>query len=60
MLPGPGLAVSTPSGVDTGTSPELTAGAVAYRRRKKAMWENIMTKADSIFGKCNTSYESPL
>jgi hypothetical protein len=38
----------------------LTAGAVAYQKRQKARWEELMLKADSIFARCNKSYESPL
>jgi hypothetical protein len=61
-FPGQNIHGSIRSGVPTGTIdvPILTAGAVAYRRRKLAMWEDLMTKADSIFGKGNISYNSPL
>jgi hypothetical protein len=40
--------------------PVLSSGAIAYGRRKKAMWEDLMSKADRIFTRFNPAYESPL
>jgi hypothetical protein len=44
------------------TSPTLvlTSGAIAYRKRKKALWEDFMLKADGIFKRSNSAYQSPL
>lgn len=38
----------------------LSDGAIAYWKRKQAVWEDLMKKADNIFRKCNPAYDSPL
>jgi hypothetical protein len=38
----------------------FTSGGIAYRKRKRAVWEDFMKKADSIFKNVNPDYESPL
>jgi hypothetical protein len=38
----------------------LTGGAIAYWNRKKAVWEDLMKKADIVFQGCNPAYDSPL
>jgi hypothetical protein len=53
------------SGTGTGTSttsgsPAMTPGALAYWNRKKAVWEELAKKADSIFRYSNSAYQSPL
>lgn len=67
----PGIAAGTPgingpgiSGTNSGASihpiPKLTDGAIAYRQRKQAMWEDLARKADRIFTRTNPAYQSPL
>lgn len=51
------------SGIGTASGPDilnLTPGAMAYWKRKQGAWEVLMRKADSLFKKCNPSYDSPL
>jgi hypothetical protein len=36
-----------------------SAGAIAYGRRKQAVWEEQMKKADHIFRTSNPAYQSP-
>ena len=38
----------------------LTEGAIAYWKRKQAIWGDLMKKADIVFRNCNPAYESPL
>jgi hypothetical protein len=47
------------AGIDT-SAPILTEGAVAYWKRKQAMWGDLMKKADVVFRNCNPAYDSPL
>jgi hypothetical protein len=47
-----------PASVSTRTN--LSVGAVAYWNRKKAVWMELAIKADKIFRRCNSAYESPL
>lgn len=51
-----------PIGLATHSSSEseLGTGAIAYRKRKQAAWGDLMIKADSIFARCNKTYDSPL
>ena len=37
-----------------------SASAIAYGRRKQAVWEELMKKADHIFKTSNPAYQSPL
>jgi hypothetical protein len=52
--------------IDTGTSTNdisnciPTPGSIAYRRRKQAIWEELMFKTDRIFTRVNNAYQSPL
>lgn len=48
------------SSTSTGEGTILTAGAIAYWNRKRALWEEVMKKADSIFRRLNPAYDSPL
>jgi hypothetical protein len=44
-----------------GTIPgNLTTGAIAYHKRKRAVWEDLTKKADGIFRRSNPAYQSPL
>ena len=47
------------SGTGTGNVP-ITAGAIAYWNRKRAVWEDMMKKTDGIFSTTNPAYVSPL
>jgi hypothetical protein len=64
FVPGTSSDISTSSNSVSGNgiypSPVQCPGAIAYSRRKKAMWEDLMSKADRIFRRCNPAYESPL
>lgn len=42
------------------TSPQMTLGSMAYWNRKKAVWEDLVKKADSFFKISNPAYQSPL
>jgi hypothetical protein len=51
----------TGAGNDTGANNvTLTEGAIAYWKRKQAIWGDLMKKADIVFRNCNPAYESPL
>jgi hypothetical protein len=50
----PGTGIHT---LNTGT---MTSGAISYYRRKKAIWEHLMIKADRMFARENNAYQSPL
>ena len=47
------------SGTGMGNGP-ITAGAIAYWNRKRAVWEDMMKKTDGIFSTTNPAYVSPL
>lgn len=49
--------VSPRSGTGNNT---FSPGGMAYRMRKRAVWEDLRKKADSIFRYINPAYESPL
>ena len=53
------LVTGTGIGTGTGTG-TFSPGAIAYHRRKHAVWEEIMNKADRTFRTCNPAYQSPL
>jgi hypothetical protein len=58
---GTGTSTSTGTGNLTGTETcNLTGGAIAYHKRKHAVWEDLAKKADSLFRSSNTAYQSPL
>jgi len=38
----------------------MTLGSMAYWNRKKAVWKDLVKKADSIFRFSNPAYQSPL
>lgn len=67
--PGPGLSSNIvppsrpgPSNSSTthNTSTNLNAGAIAYHHKQKAMWKDLVIKADRIFMRSNPAYQSPL
>ena len=48
---------------DTGPDPRipnLSIGAIAYWKRKRATWDGLVKKADTIFKRSHPAYESPL
>jgi hypothetical protein len=57
-------ATATSTGTGTGTfidqNQNLTAGALAYHKRKLSIWEDLTKKADLIFRQSNPAYQSPL
>jgi len=53
------LPIADSSGTGTGP-PVLTAGAVAYWKRKYAIWNDLCSYADGLFRRCNSAYESPI
>lgn len=65
-ITGPGMDTGMDTGMTTGTmyntgnTATMTDGSMAYHRRKKAIWEEIMIKADRIFARSNIAYQSPL
>lgn len=55
---GPSSSGSSSSGPDMAIT--LSNGAIAYWKRKQAVWEDLMKKADNIYRKCHPAYDSPL
>jgi hypothetical protein len=55
---GPSRSGSSSSGPDMAIT--LSNGAIAYWKRKQAVWEDLMKKADNIYRKCHPAYDSPL
>ena len=51
---------SKAQGSSSGTGTGLTAGAIAYWNRKRAVWLQLTFKADNTFKVWNPAYDSPL
>jgi hypothetical protein len=62
LPPGTSTGTGINNNTGTGTFPiqKLTPGAMAYQRRKQAVWEDLATKADRLFTRANIDYQSPL
>jgi hypothetical protein len=59
---GPGSTSSLGFGSISGfnsTTAIYSAGGMAYRRRKQAVWEDFTKNADGIFRNVNPAYDSP-
>jgi hypothetical protein len=57
---GTGTSSWTRNDIGMHPTPSLSAGAIAYRTRKHAVWRDLMKKADAIFRRSNPAYQSPL
>jgi hypothetical protein len=57
-----GTGTGTSRGISTGNEQcfERSAGVLAYSKRQEAVWQDVMRKADQIFGGLNLAYQSPL
>lgn len=53
-----GCYAGTGTGIINAKDP--TPGEIAYGKRKLAVWDSLVRKADGIFRKINPAYESPL
>jgi hypothetical protein len=62
--PGTGTGVAHNYNIPFGTGISSTyipsVGAISYSKRKQAMWQDLMIKADIIFMRSNPAYQSPL
>jgi hypothetical protein len=53
--PGPGYTVAPGPSLSNNS-----IGIIAYRRRKQALWQELVIKADLIFTQSNPAYQSPM
>jgi hypothetical protein len=55
-----GINTGTGTGSSSQTITAVSPGSIAYSNRKKAVWEELVKKSDSIFINLNPAYQSPL